>query len=134
MNRRFLSIMHRMVQVHNNNLSVVFWTPSTRTERQFNCWFSQSNFLVYFAEMSSYFLAKTNKGKVRRRLKCVKEFSHRSNLANGKYLSLFLGVFARIVKISHFSQVLSFQAIEQKKNFTWKIENKKYLHGFSLEN
>ena len=35
------------------------------------------NFLVYFAEMSSYFSMKTNKRKVRKFLKCVKNFSRR---------------------------------------------------------
>ena len=35
------------------------------------------------------------------RVKCVMEFSRRFDLANGKYLSNFLGVFARIVKVTH---------------------------------
>ena len=31
------------------------------------------------------------------------------NLGNGKHLSVFLGVFARIVKVTHFSQVINFR-------------------------
>ena len=59
--------------------------------------------------MSSYFSVKTNKGKVRKCLKCVREFLRRFDLANGKYLSIFLGVFARITKITHFAQVINFR-------------------------
>ena len=40
---------------------------------------------------------KTNNRKVRKCLKCVKEFSRGFDLANGKYMSIFLGFFARIV-------------------------------------
>ena len=53
--------------------------------------------------MSRYFSTKTNKRKVRKCLKCVKEYSHRFDLANGKYLSIFLGVFAKIGKVTHFT-------------------------------
>ena len=67
------------------------------------------NFLVYFDRMSSYFSMKTNKRKVRKCLNCVKEFSGRFDLANGKYSSIFLGVFARIVKVTHFRQVINFR-------------------------
>ena len=67
------------------------------------------NFVVWFAEMSSYFSMKTNKRKVRKCLNCVKEFSGRFDLANGKYSSIFLGVFARIVKVTHFRQVINFR-------------------------
>ena len=49
-------------------------------------------FLVYFAEMSNYCSMKTNKRKVRKSLKCVKEYLRRFDLKNGKYLSVFLGV------------------------------------------
>ena len=59
------------------------------------------NFLVYFSEMSSYFSMKIKKGVVRKCLKCAKEYSHRFDLANEKYLSIFLEVFARTVKIIH---------------------------------
>ena len=34
---------------------------------------------------------KSSKRKVRKYLKCVKEFSRRFNMANEKYLSIFLG-------------------------------------------
>ena len=33
----------------------------------------------------------------------------RFDLANWKYLSIFLGVFARIVKVTHFAQVMNFR-------------------------
>ena len=66
------------------------------------------NFLIYFAKMSSYFSIKTKKRKVRKCLKCVKEFLHRFDFANGKYLSIFLGVFARIVRVTHFAQAINY--------------------------
>ena len=59
--------------------------------------------------MSSYFSMRTNKGKIRKYLKCVREFLRRFDLANGKYLSIFLGVFARITKVTHFTQVINFR-------------------------
>ena len=67
--------------------------------------------------------------KIRKWLKCVKEFSYRFDLANGKYLSIFLRVFARIVKDQHFAQVINFRTIEKSKN---RKQNK--LQGFSLQN
>ena len=42
-----------------------------------------------------------NKRNVKKCLKYVKEYSRRYDSANGKYLSIFLRVFARIVKITH---------------------------------
>ena len=51
---------------------------------------------------------KTKKRKVRKCLECVKESSSRFDLANEKYLSTFPGVFARIVKVKHFPQVIIF--------------------------
>ena len=58
--------------------------------------------------MSSYFFMKRNKKKFKKCVNCVKEFLRRFDLANGKYLSIFLGVFARIVKVTHFAQVTNF--------------------------
>ena len=52
---------------------------------------------------------KTNKIKVRKYLNWVKEFPRRFDLANRKYLSIFLGVFVRIVKVTHFAQVINFR-------------------------
>ena len=52
--------------------------------------FISLNFLAYFAKMSSYLSIKTNKRKLRKYRKCVKEFSRRVDLANGKYLSILL--------------------------------------------
>ena len=52
---------------------------------------------------------KTTKRKVRKSLKFVKGFSRRFDLANRKHLSIFLGIFARIVKVTHFAQVINFQ-------------------------
>ena len=59
--------------------------------------------------MLSDFSMKTNKIKVRKYLNWVKEFSRRFDLANRKYLSIFLGVFARIVKVTHSAQVINFR-------------------------
>ena len=69
------------------------------------------NFLVYFVEMSSYFLMKANKRKVRECLKWVKEFSRRFDFANLGIFSIFLGVFARIVKVTHFAQPLAHEIV-----------------------
>ena len=38
---------------------------------------------------------KPNKRKVRKCLKCAKEFSGRFDFSNGKYLSIFLGFFCK---------------------------------------
>ena len=101
----------------NNNLSVLLvskqggrwnsWTPNTRTERQFNCWLCL-NFLVYFAGMSSYFSMKTNKRKVRKCFKCVKEFSRRFELANGKYFSIFLEFLQELSRLHIFLRLSIF--------------------------
>ena len=66
---------------------------------------------------------KTNKRKIRKYLKYVKEFSRRFDLAIGKYLSIFLGVFERIVKVTHFAQVISLisQYITSKRIYDWEI-------------
>ena len=37
---------------------------------------------------------KTNNRKVKKSVKCSKRFSLRYDLENGKYLSIFLGIFA----------------------------------------
>ena len=116
----FLISYIKWYKFYNNNLFVIlesqhggtlkFVNPNTRTGRQYNCWLSLSlsiNFL--FTLPRSYFSVKTNKGKVRKCLKCVREFLRRFDLANGKYLSIFLGVFARITKITHFAQVINFR-------------------------
>ena len=66
------------------------------------------NFLVYFAEISSFFPMKTNKRKDMKCRKYVKEFLHRFDLANEKNLSIFVGIFVRIVKVTHFAQVINF--------------------------
>ena len=44
------------------------------------------NFLVYFKEMSSYYSMKAHKRKVRKCLKSVKEFLHRSDLVNQNFV------------------------------------------------
>ena len=66
---------------------------------------------------------KTNKRKVRNCLKYAKRFLRRLDLANGKYLSIFLGVFARIVKVTHFAQVISLisQYITSKCTYDWEL-------------
>ena len=80
------------------------------------------NFLVYFAEISSYFPMKTNKRKVWKR---------RFDLANGKYLSLFLEVFARMVKVTHFAQVINFPKRAQVKIHLRKVDKNNREYTFS---
>ena len=50
---------------------------------------------------------KTNKRKVRKCLNYVKEFSGRFDSVNGKYLLIFVEVFARTVQVTHLTQVIS---------------------------
>ena len=66
----------------------------------------------------------------------MKEFSHRFDLANGKYLSIFLGVFARIVKVTHYKHKVTNISIEHyvrmlldnnKKQKKQKMKNKRSL-------
>ena len=57
---------------------------------------------------------KTNKQKARKCLRCIKEFSPRFNLVNGKYLPIFLIDFARLVKAAHFAQVTNFRKLHVK--------------------
>ena len=57
------------------------------------------NFLGYFAKMSSCFSMKT---------------THRYDVANGKYLTIFLRAFARIVRVTHVAQVISFREFHVK--------------------
>ena len=82
--------------------------------------------------MSSYFSMKTNKRKVTKSLNCVKEFLRRFDLANGKYLSIFLGAFARIVKVSHFAQVINFRERAHGKIHSRKVDknNRIYVSFF----
>ena len=94
MNRRFFWISYiKWYKFYDNDLSVVLGSKH-------ECrWIVLSvnsiadslglNFLVYFAEMSSYFSMKTNKRQVRKWLKCEKGFLPRFDLANRKYLSTF---------------------------------------------
>ena len=82
------------------------------------------NFLGYVAKITSYFSMKTNKRKVRKCLLCVNEFWNRFDLANGKYLSIFLRVLQELLRL-HILLRLSLST-----NFTWKIENKRYCMDF----
>ena len=73
--------------------------------------------------MSSNFSMKTKKRKVTKCLRSLKEFLHRFDSANEKYLSIFLTVFARIVKATHFAQVIN------SREFHVKNSKQKILHG-----
>ena len=79
-------------------------------------------FLIYFAEMWNYFLMKVNKRKSWKCLKCVKEYSRRFYLANWKFLSIFLGIFARIAKVAHFAQVINFRERAHRKTHPCKVD------------
>ena len=66
----------------------------------------------------------------------MKEFSHRFDLANGKYFSILLGVFARIVKVTHYKYKVTNISIEHyvrmlldnnKKQKKQKMKNKRSL-------
>ena len=84
---------------YNNNLPVVLGNIKRSTLKlvnpEYEDWAFQRtdslsiHFLVYFSEMSSYFLMNTNKRKVRKCLKCIKEFSRRFDLTNGEYFVNF---------------------------------------------
>ena len=65
---------------------------------------------------------KTNKRKVWKR---------RFDLANGKYLSLFLEVFARMVKVTHFAQVINFPKRAQVKIHLRKVDKNNREYTFS---
>ena len=51
----------------------------------------------------------------------MKEFLRRFDLANGNYLSVFLGIFARIVKVTHFAQVAKFRERANRKMHPRKV-------------
>ena len=56
---------------------------------------------------------KTNKRKVKKRLQRMRKFSRRFDLVNGKYFSIFLGVFVGIVKVTHLAPVINFCEMAQ---------------------
>ena len=58
----------------------------------------------------------------------MKEFSSRFDLANGKYLSIFLAVFARIVKVTHFAQVINFREKAHGKTHPRKIDKNNRIY------
>ena len=90
-------------------------------------------FPVYFSEISSYFLTKTNKRKVRKWLKREKIFSCRFEMANAKYFPIFPGVFARIAKVKHLAQVINFRERAHEKTHLCKVDkNKRESTFFSL--
>ena len=60
---------------------------------------------------------KINKTKVKKCLKCVKKFLGRFDWANGKYLLIFVGGFARTVKVSHCTQNIDFRPTGPTKKF-----------------
>ena len=139
MNKRYLIIIYiKWYKFYNNHLLVDLGSQKVVTLKLGNPkhkdWASFQlltlclDFLDYFAEMSSYFQMKTNKRTNKKWIRWVKEFFHRFDLANGKYLSIFLRVFARIVKATHFAQVINFRKFQVKN---WK---QKILRGFSLQN
>ena len=82
-------------------------------------------FPVYFSEISSYFLTKTNKRKVRKWLKREKIFSCRFEMANAKYFPIFPEVFARIAKVKHLAQVINFRERAHEKTHLRKVDKNK---------
>ena len=61
----------------------------------------------------------------------MKEFSRRFDLANRKYLSIFLEVFARIVKVTHFIQVINFRERVHGKIHPRKVDKNNRESKFS---
>ena len=125
-NRGFLNIIHKMVQILQQWFIGPFMEQTRRdveTREVSSIADSLSlNFLVYFAEMSCYFSMKRNKRKVRKSINCMKEFSRRFDLAYRKYLSIFLRVFARIVKVTHFAQIINFRERSHGKIHPRKVD------------
>ena len=65
---------------------------------------------------------KTNIRKITKCFKRVKEFPGKFDLANWKYLSIFLRVFARIAKVAHFAQVMKFRERAHGKIDSRKVD------------
>ena len=59
----------------------------------------------------------------------MKEFWRRFDLADEKYLASFLGVFARIVKVAHFAQIINFSKRAQGKDSPSKVNRQLGKHG-----
>ena len=103
MKRHFLKIIHKMIQILQHNLLVVFGSKQGGQTLKFvipkhEDWASiqlltLSVLIFLFAEMSSYFSTKANKRKVSKYLTCLKEF------LDGFDLVIFLEVFARMSHI-----------------------------------
>ena len=73
-------ISREKLKTKNNKLShAEFWVSIQLLTLCFN-------FLVYFEEMSSYYSMKAHKRNVRKCLKSVKEFLHRSDLVNRNFV------------------------------------------------
>ena len=62
------------------------------------------------------------------RVKCVKEFSRRFDLPNGK--SIFLWVFARIVKVTYFAKIINFRKRTHEKIYPRLIKITENLRYF----
>ena len=75
--------------------------------------------------------------KDRKFRKCMKEFSRRFYLTNGKHLSIFLGFFARIVNVTHFAYVINLREKAHGKIHPRKVDknNRKssFLFFFSTQ-
>ena len=59
----------------------------------------------------------------------MKELWCRFDLADDKYLSIFLGVFARIVKVTHFAQIIDFSERAQRKDSPRKVNRQLSKYG-----
>ena len=62
------------------------------------------------------------------RVKCVKEFSRRFDLPNGK--SIFLRVFARFVKVTYFAKIINFRKRTHEKIYPRLIKITENLRYF----
>ena len=86
--------------------------------------FSVLTFLFTLPRCQVIFKMKTNKRKVRKCLNYVKKFPRRFDLTNGKYLSVFLGVFAGLSKFNILLRLSTFEQSNVKKSSREKSKTK----------
>ena len=77
-------------------------------------------------------LNKQTKEKLENALSAWKNFRKDLTWWNGKYLSIFLGLFARIVKVTYFVQVINFRERSYEKIHPHKIDKNNRDSTFSF--
>ena len=105
MNRCILNIMHKMVQILQQFL-VLGRKQGGGTLKLVN---HKHEDWVSIQLLTLSVLNKQTKEKLGNALSAWKNFRIDLTWWNGKYLSIFLGLFARIVKVTYFVQVINFR-------------------------